>query len=349
MELKRELGINNSIKLASNENPWGPSPKVVRSLRLELTNQHRYPDGSGYQLRQVLAKKVNLSVDEIVLGNGSGEIFELLINIFVRERDEVISSRPSFPLYQQFVQAQGGDNFVIPLKKNHHDLESILLCVTEKTKLIILDNPNNPTGCAINPGELYTFLSKVPESVIVVLDEAYVDYMEDEFQVDVFSLIRNTTGRCGVVVVRTFSKAYGLAGLRVGYGLMPVEIADSLHRVRQPFNVNQMAQAGALAALGDDEYYNNILKMTREGREYLMAEVEKIGCRVHPSQANFFLIDVQGDAEKLYEVLLQRGVIVRPVKHLGLPKSLRISVGTENENQRFLDEFYRCIQTLGYV
>ncbi len=348
-ELKREQGISDSINLASNENPWGSSPKVIRALRSVLSKQHQYPDDSGFTLRKRLAENVNLTIDEIVLGNGSAEIVQLLLKSFVREGEEVISSHPSSRIYQQFVQVHGGENFAVPLKKYHHDLEAILLCVTEQTRLIVLDNPNNPTGSVINPGELYSFLSKVPETVIVVLDETYIDFVDNEFQVDIFSLIRNNSGRCGVVVIRSFSHAYGLAGLRVGYGLMPAEISDCLHRVRQPFNVNMMAQVGAQAALEDDAYYQNVLKMNGEGRDFLLSGIEKTGCRAYPSQANFLLIDIKGDGIKLYNAMLQKGIIVCPMEHFGLPDCIRVSVGTEKDNLQFLEVFSECIKSLGYV
>ncbi len=348
--LERELGVKGAIKLASNENPWGASPKVVRALRTVLSDQHRYPDGSSFLIRSALSKKTNLKVDEIVCGNGSGEIVELLIKTFVKEGTEVISSSPSFSLYQQFVEVYRGTNFVVPLRKDHcHDLESILLCISDNTRLIFLDNPNNPTGTPLNPGELYTFLSEVPESVIVVLDEAYVEFMDKEYQVDVFSLIRNSSSRCGVVVLRTFSKLYGLAGLRVGYGLMSSEIAGCLQRVRQPFNVNKMAQAAVLAALEDNNYYDNILELIRKGRDYLVDGIEKTGCTSLPSQANFLLVDVGKDAKVLYEALLAKGIIVRSLVSFGLPNCVRVSVGTEEENRLFLDEFSYCVKKYEYV
>ncbi len=348
-DLQDQRGLSDVIKMASNENPWGASPKVVRALRSILTNQHRYPDGTGVRLRNCIAEKVGLLSDEVVLGNGSSELIDLLVKVFVNNGDEVISSNPSFLLYGKFVQAKGGENFFVPLKNFSHDLESIQACISEKTKLIFLDNPNNPTGSAINPGEFYTFLSEVPETAIVAIDEAYIEYMDNEFQVDIFSLIRNTSSRCGVVVLRTFSKIYGLAGLRIGYGLMPKEVAEYLNRVRQPFNINQMATAAAIAALGDEDYRNKILQLTLEGRQYLHFELEKVGVHVYPSQANFLMVDVHGDAMNLYEALLQQGVIVRPMVNQGFPRVIRVSVGTEKENQRFIEIFSTFVKSLGYV
>jgi len=348
-ELEREYGVRNSIKMASNENPWGPSPKAIQAIRGALDNLHRYPDGSGYYLVHALAEKLGFLADEIVLGNGSNEIIEMLVKAYVQNGDEVITSHPSFLMYQKIVQVRGGVNIVIPLRKMHHDLATILTAVTDKTRLIFLDNPNNPTGCPITPTDLYSFLSAVPESVLVVLDEAYVDFMDMELRVDIFSLVRNSKGRCGVVSLRTFSKAHGLAGLRIGYGLMPSQVAGNLHRVRQPFNVNQLAQVGALAALEDEDFYQHTLRRTRQGLNYLQAEVEKLGCKSYPSQTNFFLVDVQGDATLLYEAMLHKGVIIRSMKPYGYTDMVRITVGSEEENQRFLVALSECLHELSYV
>jgi len=348
-ELEREYGIVNPIKLASNENPWGPSPKVVRALRAELLNLHRYPDGSCYHLVRALAGNLGLDPAEIVVGNGSNEVIEFLVKAFIREGDEAITSHPSFLMYQKFVQIRNGVNYVVPLKDMKHDLETIRAMVSDKTRLIFLDNPNNPTGTAITPVDLYQFLSDVPESVIVVLDEAYVDFMDKSLQVDIYSLVRNAEGRCPVVSLRTFSKAYGLAGLRVGYGLMSEDIAALLHKVRQPFNVNQMAQAGALAALEDDDYFQRTVDLTKKGRTFLRDEVSRLGCKTYPSHANFFLIDLGADAEKLFQAMLYKGVIVRPMRSYGFDNFIRVTIGTEEENKRFIKTLTECLHELNYA
>jgi histidinol-phosphate aminotransferase len=348
-ELEREYGITDSIKLASNENPWGPSPKVVKALQAELTNLNRYPDGSCFYLVKALADRFGLDSTEIVLGNGSNEVIEFLVKAFVREGDEVITSHPSFLMYQKFVQIRGGVNYVVPLKEMSHDLEVIKEMITDKTRLIFIDNPNNPTGTAIPPAALYTFLSEIPESVIVVLDEAYIDFMDKSLHVDIVSLIRNLEGRCPVVSLRTFSKAYGLSGLRVGYGIMAREVAVCLHKVRQPFNINQLAQVGALAGLEDDEYFQRTLDLTRDGLIYLSQEVEKLGCKGYPSHTNFFLIDVQGNADKLYQAMLYKGVVIRSMSAYGFKNFIRVTVGTEKENNRFLKALAECLSEVGYV
>lgn len=348
-ELERQYGIKNAVKLASNENAWGPSPKAVRAIRAELLNLHRYPDASCHSLVTALAEKMGLDPAEIVLGNGSNEVIDFLVKAFVMEGDEVITSHPSFLMYQKFVQARGGINLIVPLKDMKHDLAIIRELVSEKTRLIFLDNPNNPTGTAIAPVDLYRFLSDLPESLIVVLDEAYIDFMDKQLRVDVYSLIRNAEGRCPVVFLRTFSKVYGLAGLRIGFGMMAREIAACLHKVRQPFNINQMAQVGALAALADEEHYQNTVRRTGKGMEFLQAEVAKLGCSPYPSHTNFFLIDVGGGADAIYEAMLTKGVIVRSMSAYGFQNLIRINVGTDEENGRFLNALAECLTELHYV
>jgi histidinol-phosphate aminotransferase len=342
--IQQESGITTPVKLASNETPWGPSPAVTKAVSQGIL--HRYPDASGTSLVKSLAQNTGVAISEIVLGNGSSEIIELLMRIFIQTGCEVISSHPSSLTYQRLVQIQGGDNIIVPLKRLSHDLGGILGHVSEKTRLVVLDNPNNSTGTAIIPGELYSFLSQVPESVVVVLDESSVEFMDPEKQVDIFSLIRNTKNRCGVVVARTFSRAYGLAGLRIGYGVMPAEIAACLHRVRQPFNVNHLAQIAALASLADIKYLTQTLERTRRGKEYLREEVKKLGCTSYPSQTNFLLIDVKMDTIRLHRAMLDKGVIVKPMYLYGLSDCIRTTVGTDEENTRFLIVLAECLKDL---
>ncbi len=348
-ELEREYGITDSIKLASNENAWGPSPAAVEAISGVLTGLHRYPDGSSHYLTEALARWLEADMEEIVLGNGSNEVIEFLVKAFVRAGDEVITSHPSFLMYQKFVQVRGGNNIVIPLREMHHDLAAIGRAVNEKTRLIFLDNPNNPCGTLISRQSFDDFLRSLPESVIVVLDEAYVDFVDQEKRIDVKAYIRNPEGIPAVVALRTFSKAFGLAGLRVGFGLMHREIAGILHRVRQPFNINLPGQVGALAAIRDLDHYQRTLEGTREGRRWLSREVERLGCVPYPSHTNFFLIDVRGDATALYEAMLHRGVIVRSMKAYGYPDFIRITVGTEAENTRFIGALAGCLADLGYT
>lgn len=348
-ELEREYGITDPIKLASNENPWGPSPKAVQAIENALGNLNRYPDGSSFYLVEAISQKFGLLQEEVVLGSGSNEVIDFLVKAFVEPGNEVITSHPSFLMYQKFVQVRGGINHVVPLRDMHHDLEAILSSITEKTRLIFLDNPNNPTGTFLSPLDLYTFFSKVPEHVIVVLDEAYVDFMNIEYQLDIYSLIKNSDGRCPVVSLRTFSKAYGLSGLRVGFGLMPKEIAECLHKVRQPFNMNSLAQVAARAAIDDTVFFQQTIEKTIQGRTYLMDGINKLGCKSYPSETNFFLIDVKGDADALYNAMLYKGVIVRSMRAYGYPNCIRITVGTIEENDRFLKSFAECLKELQYV
>ncbi|CAK8721931.1 histidinol-phosphate transaminase [Candidatus Electrothrix laxa] len=348
-ELEREYGIKDSIKLASNENPWGPSPKAVAAARETLSSLHRYPDGSSYHLTNALAEWTGAAPEEIILGNGSNEVIEFLVKAFVRSGDEVVTSHPSFLMYQKFVQVRGGTNVVIPLREMEHDLEAIAAAVTEYTKLIFLDNPNNPCATLISKEAFAAFLRKLPEEVVVVLDEAYIDFVEPEQRIDVLSLIRQPEGIPAVVTLRTFSKAFGLSGLRVGFGIMHADIASLLHRVRQPFNINLPAQAGALAALSDTKHYEKTINGTAAGREWLSEQVHALGCVPYPSCTNFFLIDVQGDATALYEAMLYKGVIVRSMKAYGYTNFIRITIGTEQENQRFVKALQDCLQELNYV
>jgi len=342
-ELEREYGVTNAIKLASNENAWGPSPKAVAAIGTMLHTLHRYPDGASFYLTEAVAHWIGAVPAEIVLGNGSNEVIEFLVKAFVGTGDAVITSHPSFLMYQKFVQVRGGENIVIPLKEMHHDLEAIAAAVTDRTRLIFLDNPNNPTGTLIGKETFDRFLRDLPQSVIVVVDEAYVDFVDPGERIDILGYIRQPEQIPAVVSLRTFSKAFGLAGLRVGFGVMHREVAALLHRVRQPFNINLPAQAGALAALADEEHYQKTLRGTAEGRAWLSAAVRELGCRPYPSYTNFFLIDVHCDATQLYEAMLHQGVIVRSMKAYGYPEFIRITVGTRDENLRFAAALKVCL------
>lgn len=343
-ELEREYGVTGSIKLASNENPFGPSPAAVSAMRLALENLHRYPDGSCYYLNQAMADHLGVAPEQLVFGNGSNEIIEFLVKAFVREGEEVITSHPSFLMYQKFVQIRGGRNHVVDLCDMYHDLEAITQLVSPATRLIFIDNPNNPTGTLLPWTRLKSFLSELPDRLIVVLDEAYIDFVDDDQRYDTLSLINEREGHCGVVLLRTFSKAYGLAGLRIGFGIMAAAVADCLHKVRQPFNINLVAQQGALAALGDEDFYQHTLRKTAAGKRYLTEALKRLGCSPFPSQTNFFLIDVKTDATTLYEAMLKKGVIIRSMKAYGYPSYIRINIGTDEENNRFLEALGEALE-----
>ncbi len=332
-ELEREYGISGSIKLASNENPLGPSPRAVAAIAKALANLHRYPDGSCYYLAQRLAAKLGVRPANLVFGNGSNEVIGLLIATFLQPGETVLTSHPTFLVYQKMVQAHGGENTVIPLAGMRHDLDRLAAAVTDRTRLIFLDNPNNPTGTIFSPADFERFLDRIPRSVIVVVDEAYIDFVDPAERLDIRPWLDSDRP---VVALRTFSKAYGLAGLRIGYGVMPVALAEYVHRVRQPFNVNQLAQIGALAALEDEEHHARTLDLTRRGMAELAEGVRRLGCEPYPSHTNFFLIDVKRDAKDLYERLLRKGVIVRAMTAYGYPEFIRVTVGLPEENTRFL-------------
>lgn len=339
-ELEREYGISGSVKLASNENPFGPSPKALDAIKNTLENLHRYPDGSSHYLRKRLAEKLKISVNQIVLGNGSNEIIELLVRTFLQVSDEVIIPEPSFLMYEIMVQAAGGQPVKVPLKKLVLDLEAMAGCISSKTRMIFVNNPNNPTGTIVSREDFSRFLKQVPPDVIVVVDEAYIEFVQDSncpIGLDYLD------GDKMVVTLRTFSKAYGLAGLRIGYGVMKKYLADLMQRVRQPFNTNLLAQVGALAALDDDAFLNNTVNTVHKGLDYLYSELEKLGLRYFPTQTNFFLIDLKQDAKIVFEKMLRLGLIVRPMTAYGYPEYIRINVGLPEENRRFVEALRKVI------
>ncbi|OEU80657.1 MAG: histidinol-phosphate transaminase [Desulfobacterales bacterium S5133MH4] len=333
-ELEREYGISGSIKLASNENPIGPSPKALEGIMAALKDLHRYPDGSNYYLGKRLAEKLKVSVDQIVLGNGSNEIIELIVRAFLREGDEVIMPEPSFLMYEIMVQAGGGKSVKVALKERVLDLEGMAESVSSKTRIIFVNNPNNPTGTIVSRADFEVFLERVPPDVIVVVDEAYIEFVQDRTcPIGLDYLDGDKT----VATLRTFSKAYGLAGLRIGYGVMKEGLANLLNRVRQPFNTNLLAQVGALAALDDDAFLNKTVSDVHKGLSFLYQEVERLGFRYFHTQTNFFLIDLEQDAKIVFEKMLRMGVIVRPMTAYGYPNYIRISVGLPEENQRLVE------------
>ena len=330
-EVERELGIANSVKLASNENPLGPSPKAVEAARKALAEVHRYPDGSGHRLRQALAAHWSVAPDQCVLGNGSNELLELVGRAFLVPGDEVVYAAQSFVVYEMVAQVTGARKVVVPLREFRHDLAAMRAAVTARTKLVFLGNPNNPTGTCVGPRELEGFLEGLPGEVVAAVDEAYYEFMPPELQPDTLQLVR--AGR-PVLALRTFSKLYGLAGLRIGYGVGPEPLVALLNKAREPFNTNSVAQAAAEAALGDVEHAAATLAVTEAGRKELTAQFTAMGLVVIPSVANFLLVDVGRPGPAVADALLPHGVIVRPVAGYGLPTYLRISVGTAEENAR---------------
>ncbi len=342
-ELEREYGLTDSIKLASNENPFGPSPHALRAIADVLPSLHRYPDGSGFYLRRVLAERFGVSTDAIILGNGSNEIIELATRAFLRPGDDAVMADQAFVIYRMVVQAAGAVPRPIPLKRYTHDLDAIAAAITPATRLVFLANPNNPTGTIYKRDEWEDFLASVPPTVLIVADDAYADYVDDPDYPDSLSYHRRDRL---LLTLRTFSKIHGLAGLRIGYGVGPLPLIEVLNRIRQPFNVNALAQAAALAAIEDTEHVSRTRANNKEGLAYLRAGCERLGRPAVPSWANFLLIDV-GDGARVYEALLRRGVIVRPMDVYGMPHHLRVTVGLPAENERFLASLQEVLEAPG--
>jgi len=337
-ELAREYGLVESqiVKLASNENPRGPSPKVRAAIAAAATGVTRYPDGNGFALKQALSARFGVGLDQIVLGNGSNDILELVTQAFLRPGDHAVYSQHAFAVYPLATQARGALGIEVPARDLGHDLAAMRAALTRETRIVFIANPNNPTGTWLPPAEVRAFVASVPAGVLVVLDEAYNEYLRADQQANTASWI---AAQPNLIVSRTFSKAYGLAGLRVGYGLADAGVADMLNRVRQPFNVNSIAQAAALAALEDEDYVAESARLNREGLVQLMDGLDAIGIAYLRSHGNFLLVrvaDAGSGAAPVYEALLRAGVIVRPVANYGLPDWLRVTVGLPEENGRFL-------------
>ncbi len=332
-ELERELGISGSIKLASNENPLGPSPKAIQAIMDKVQGLHRYPDGSGYYLKTRLSKEFGLPLEQIILGNGSNELIELIIRTFLSPGEHVVQAFPTFLVYEKVVKGAGGQITSVPLSDFKIDLDAIADAITPETKIVFLTNPNNPTGTAFSTEEMIAFLKKIPKDIIVALDEAYIEFISDK---DIAQGLELMSEHPLLFVLRTFSKLYGLAGLRIGYGFASGEVIDYMNRVRQPFNANTLAQAAAIAALDDSEFVSRTLKVVKDGLEYLYGNLDKMGLEYLPTQTNFFLIKVPGGGKELYEQMLKQGVIIRAMDSYGLPDYVRINVGLPEENERFV-------------
>lgn len=339
-ELERELGISGSIKLASNENPLGPSPLAVQTVINKSSTLNRYPDGSGYYLKSKLSKKFNIPFDQIILGNGSNELIELIIRTFLSPGDHTIQPFPTFLVYEKIVKGAGGNMTSVPLSNLSIDLKGILNAITPKTKVIFICNPNNPTGAAISKDDMLQFLREIPGDIIVVLDEAYIEFTTDEKTANGIDLL---DAHSFLLVLRTFSKLYGLAGLRIGYGFAPQMVVDYMNRVRQPFNANTLAQAAATAALDDSSFVHKTLQVVREGLHYLCYNLDEMGLQYVPTQTNFFLIKTPGGGKRIYELMLKQGVIVRSMDSYDLPDYIRISIGLPEENERFIETLKRVL------
>ena len=333
-ELAREMGLNEAdiVKLASNENPLGISPKAQMAIDEALHDIARYPDGNSFDLRKVVATKFSVNHDQIVFGNGSNDILELVARAFLRSGDEVIYSQHAFAVYALVTQAVGATGVVVPAIEYGHDLNGFLQAISPKTKLIFIANPNNPTGTLIKKDVLRAFIQAVPQHVLIVLDEAYDEYLNEENKSQAINWLQIFNH---LIISRTFSKAYGLAGLRIGFGLMHANIADTLNRVRQPFNVNSIAQAAAVASLADDDFVARSYAANQAGMVQITQGLHDLGLSYIPSFANFVSFKIQ-NAAQVNQQLLKNGVIVRPIANYEMPDYLRVSIGLFSENARFL-------------
>ncbi len=338
--LERELGISHSIKLASNENPLGPSPLALAAIQKQLANIHFYPDGGGFELSRKIAQHNQLDANRITLGNGSNDILELVTRAYLTPADSAVFSEHSFAVYPLVVQAVGAKaNVARALPESDktmplgHDPDALFDSIDKDTRIIFIANPNNPTGTWLTDKQLLSLFERIDSSIIMVLDLAYVEYMDASLQSDIPALLQRFPN---LVITRTFSKVYALAGLRIGYAMSHPDIANVLNRVRQPFNTNSLAQAGALAALSDTEHLAKSITMNNAGKNLFESAFTKMGLQTLPTMGNFISVNVQCDGLALYERLLRRGVIVRPVANYQMPEYLRITIGSEAQNQRLL-------------
>ena len=333
-ELARELGLDPAgiVKLASNENPRGPGPRVRAAIAAAVDELPRYPDGNGFALKHALSARLGVDMAQLVLGNGSNDVLELVSLAFLEPGDAAVYSQYAFAVYPLATQARGAHGIEVPAKDMGHDLAAMRAAITPRTRVVFIANPNNPTGTWLVPAAVEAFIAAVPREVVVVLDEAYNEYLEPDDRAPSVDWVARYPN---LVVSRTFSKAYGLAALRVGYGVMDARVADVVNRVRQPFNVNALAQAAAVAALQDMDHVDASRALNRAGRAQLEAGLAKLNLRHVPTHANFVLVEV-GEAGRINVALLKQGVIVRPVANYGLPRWLRVTIGLPHENERFL-------------
>ncbi len=339
-ELERELGISGSTKLASNENPLGPSPLSIQAIRSGLKVLNRYPDGSCYYLRDVLSEKLKVSPDQLIFGNGSNEIIELAVRTFISPGDNAIMAHPSFVVYSMIVQAAHGENILVPLKQWRHNLDAMASQITERTRLIFIANPNNPTGTINTKAEMGRLMKKVPEGVLVIVDEAYYEYVESKEYPDSLKYLKTNNN---MLVLRTFSKIYGLAGLRIGYGLAGSSLIKEMNKVRQPFNVNSLAQAAAIEALKDGNHVTRVRQLNKRAKKFLYKELQEMGVSFVPSEANFiYIIFKEEVAGNIYEHMLKQGVIVRPVG----PNTIRITTGLQGENRKLVTALVNSLHRL---
>ncbi|MCX9156031.1 histidinol-phosphate transaminase [Niveibacterium sp. 24ML] len=340
-ELAREMGLREEdiVKLASNENPLGASPKAMEAATRAIAEIHRYPDGNGFELRAALVKKFGVSPEQIVLGNGSNDLLNLCAAAYLNHETSAVYSQHAFAVYPLAVKSAGAIGIEVPAKAFGHDLPAMLAAIRPDTRIVFIANPNNPTGNFLPAAEIEAFLDAAPDDVLVVLDEAYNEYLEAAQRYDSVAWLKRYPN---LVITRTFSKIYGLGGLRVGYGLANRELADLLNRVREPFNVNNVALAAAAAALADEDFVARSYAVNREGMAQIVAGLNALGLEYIPSSGNFLTFRV-GDAGTINRKLLEQGVIVRPIASYQMPEWLRVTIGLPNENVRFLDALAKAL------
>ncbi|MFQ5951918.1 MAG: histidinol-phosphate transaminase [Candidatus Omnitrophota bacterium] len=343
-EVKRELGLDNVVKLASNENAMSPSPKVIEAIAAEAKNVNRYPDGGCFYLRKALSKKLSILENNLIFGNGSDEIISLALRAFVKPGSEVVIADPTFLIYRIASVIAGAKVRLVPLKDYKYDLNGMLKAITGKTKIVFIANPDNPNGTYVTDKELNEFIEKVPKDVLIFLDEAYYEFATGGDYPETLGLLQREDRN--VVITRTFSKAYGLAGLRVGYGMARQDITEALNKVREPFNVNSVAQAAAIAALDDDEYRDASVALVREEKEKFYKRFDSLDVKYVPSKTNFVLVDTARDSMKIFDYLLRKGVIVREMSLWELKGHIRVNIGTREENDAFFKAFEEALKEI---
>ena len=334
-EVERELGLSGVIKLASNENALGPSPLAVKAMQENADKMHIYPDGNCYYLKEALAAKLKIKPEQLIFGNGSDEILSFLTLALINPGDEAVMVAPSFSEYDFALRLMGGVPYLVPLVGSEfaYDLDAVLKAVNDQTRIVFICSPNNPTGSHIQRADFERFMAKLPDKVLVVLDQAYIEYVTDSGHPEGLDLIKQGYP---LIALRTFSKIYGLAGLRIGYGIASSELIAVLNRVREPFNVNAMAQKAALAALDDDDHFKRSVQLVTEGRETLTTGMAALDLKPVPDQANFCFVDTGVDSRQAFQALLKKGVIVRTGDIFGYPSYIRVTYGTAEQNARFL-------------
>ena len=339
-ELERELGVHNIVKLASNENPLGPSKQAIAALQRELAELNLYPDGNAFNLKQALSRVLDVDPAKLTIGNGSSDILDFVLRAFVTTEHEVMFAEHAFAMYPILTRIVGAKPVMVKARNWGHDLEAMAAAITDATRVVFIANPNNPTGTWLTKDALVSFLDRIPDEILVVLDEAYFEYVEEP---DYPNGVQIVTSYPNLVVTRTFSKVYGLAGLRIGYGVSSPELADYLNRVRPPFNANQLALVAAEHALKDTDHLRNSVELNRIGMEQLVAAFEQLGIEYIPSAGNFISAKMPRSGKAVFDALLHEGVIVRPVDNYGMPDYLRVTIGTEEENNKFISALNKVL------